>query len=574
MPDQANENDRIIGDISRKIDDANNILVALSNSPSVDEMAAALGLTMILNSIGKHVTAIYSGDTPNAIEFLNPEKTFENNIDSLQDFIIALSKEKADHLRYKVEGDFVKIYITPYKTSISKDDLEFTKGDFNVDLVIAIGVETPMELDKTLSEHGRVIDNAEIVNISCDRPGKMGGIEWCDQTASSVSEMIVMLGGSLQGGVQFDEQMATALLTGIISGTDRFLNEKTTPNAMGIASRLMQAGADQQLISINISKTGSKKAETEEKVEEKTEEKPDEKEEEPKVEEEKTEDAATPNEAPVAVPTAPKVSEPAVTPVVPETPSVTEAPTVPVAPVVNEAPVAAPMNTAAIYPSGNEAEEYVPSTPKDYSAMMDQVLDEPLPNPAMQAAPVVPIAPEVNPVPNMDYMAYNPVDATVTQPVTPMPQPVQPMQTAQSVIQPVVQPVQPVVQPMAQPVMQSMTQPVTQPVVQPMAQPVQPVTEPIMQPVAQPVMEPIVSQPVETQSTPAPVELTQPELVTPQEINLPPAPMPPVDTNSAMPPQDSAMQQGNATPVATDQDQTIGQITQANDPSAFKIPGM
>ena len=108
---EAPKKDGVFEKVLSKINDAENVLIALSDNPSVDEMASAIGLTMVLDSVGKHATAIYSGKTPNVLEFLKPQETFEVNTDSLQDFIIALNKEKADHLRYKVDGDFVKVYI-------------------------------------------------------------------------------------------------------------------------------------------------------------------------------------------------------------------------------------------------------------------------------------------------------------------------------------------------------------------------------------------------------------------------------------------------------------------------------
>ena len=91
--------------IADKIKNSENILVALSRDPSVDEIAAAIGLALFLDGIQKHTTAIYSGRTPDALAFLRPEETFETDTDSLQDFIIALSKDKADHLRYKLDGE-------------------------------------------------------------------------------------------------------------------------------------------------------------------------------------------------------------------------------------------------------------------------------------------------------------------------------------------------------------------------------------------------------------------------------------------------------------------------------------
>ena len=178
--------------IAEKIKSSNNILVALSRDPNVDEISAAIGLTMILNKLGKHVTAIYSGETPNTLEFLKPEQTFEKNTNSLQDFIIALHKDKADHLRYKIEGDYVKVYITPYKTTISQTDFEFSQGDFNVDLVISIDVENAESLDGALSEYGRIMHDATAVNITTNQAGRFAELEWSDPSESSVCEMIVI----------------------------------------------------------------------------------------------------------------------------------------------------------------------------------------------------------------------------------------------------------------------------------------------------------------------------------------------------------------------------------------------
>lgn len=242
-----------IQQIIEKIEGAKSVLVALSSNPSLDEMAAALGLTLMLDKMGKHTTAIYSGETPNALEFLKPAETFEKNTHSLQEFIVALDKEKADHLRYKVDGAFVKIYITPYKTNITKDDLEFSRGDCNVDLVIAMNVLASKDLDGALAEHGRILHNATTINIAAGAAGRFGEIEWNETRASSVSEMVFSLVNELKEQTEgIGKDVATALLTGIVAATNRFSNEKTMPQTMTTAARLMAAGADQQLVSANI----------------------------------------------------------------------------------------------------------------------------------------------------------------------------------------------------------------------------------------------------------------------------------------------------------------------------------
>lgn len=248
MQEGANAKQQIV----EKLKSSTNILVTVSTNPSVDELSAALSLTLMLNKMDKHATAVFSGVIPPAIEFLNPEKTLENTVDSLRDFIIALDKEKADRLRYKVDGDMVRIFITPYRTTISEKDLEFSQGDFNVEAIVALGVEQREDLDKAIAAHGRILHDATVVTIDTKQgDSDLGSIDWQDPNASSLCEMLMSLSEALQGGL-VDEQIATALLTGIVAATDRFSNDHTKPRVMTMAAQLMAAGANQQLIATKL----------------------------------------------------------------------------------------------------------------------------------------------------------------------------------------------------------------------------------------------------------------------------------------------------------------------------------
>ncbi|GAC1387866.1 MAG: hypothetical protein NVS1B7_2320 [Candidatus Saccharimonadales bacterium] len=237
--------------VVERITQANNVLVTVSANPSVDQLSAAIGFTLLLNKMGKHGTAVFSGEVPSTIEFLEPEKTIEKTTDSLRDFIIALDKSKADKLRYKIEDSHVKIFITPYRTSISDKDLEFSQGDFNVDVVVALGVHDQNDLDQAITAHGRILHDATVITIGVTESSNLGSLNWVDSTASSLSEMLAILGDSL-GQNLLDEQMATALLTGIVAETDRFSNAKTSAATMSVSAKLMQAGANQQLIATKL----------------------------------------------------------------------------------------------------------------------------------------------------------------------------------------------------------------------------------------------------------------------------------------------------------------------------------
>ncbi len=241
--------------LADKLKGANNILVTVSRNPSVDQLAACIGLTLLLTKLNKHAAAVFSGEVPSTLEFLQPEETIEKTTDSLRDFIIALDKSKADKLRYKVEDNIVRIFITPYRTSITQDDLDFSQGDFNVDVVVALGVQNQADLDEAITAHGRILHDATVAALNISGQGDLGTMNWNDPQASSLSELVTELAERL-GKDLIDGQIATALLTGIVAETNRFSNEKTSPQTMSASATLMSAGANQQLVASKLDESG------------------------------------------------------------------------------------------------------------------------------------------------------------------------------------------------------------------------------------------------------------------------------------------------------------------------------
>lgn len=570
---QAKNND-ILTKVVGKIDNASNILIAVSKDPTADELAAALGLTMMLDNIGKHATAIYSGETPNMLKFLNPEKTFESNTNSLQDFIIALNKDKADHLRYKVDGEYVKVFITPYKTTIDEGDLEFSHGDYNVDLVIALGVQTADDLDAALYEHGKILHDAGSINITDEEPGKFAEIEWNEPGKSSVSEMVSDLAYAMKDKVKLNKAMATALLTGIIAKTDRFSNDETTPRTMDVAAKLMEAGANQKQISENIEAAEEAEEEKEENELEVSKDEPEKSDE--ALDLDKLADEAS-GKVPAEKPK--ELEEPkdeTQLDVHPEStgPAVADSPTesalggsVGVPPATSpidssltpeeqlDQLVAQPATSASaleelqksaseVYPNpqddvdGMNKGDTVPepvSTPTDYGQMMEEALAEPLPNPAAQATPQAPTGPELNHIPDMEYMPH-----AQTTPVT-VPQMEGDFLTAPTGAEPVPAPAMPEMP----------------------AAPVAPVAP------AMPAMPetPVAPAMPETPAMPEMPAMPGPS-VAPVEGMSEPVPQPVVN------PAPDANAQFMAEPQPLQSDLTASQLEQANDPGAFKIPGM
>ena len=546
LDDISNITNRVV----EKIKASENILIALSKNPNIDEISAALGLAMILDTIHKHVTAIFSGQVPNVLQFLKPEETFEKTTNSLQDFIIALSKDKVDHISYKIEGDFVKVYVTPYKATIGQSDLSMSHGDYNVDLVICFNVISGDEIDPALSEYGRIMHDATAINLTVDTPGRFAELEWQDSNVSSISEMIVGLADRL-GLASFSEQVATALLTGIVASTDHFSNPRTSSNTMSIASKLMSFGANQQLISSQIMEKIKTPDETQVPATPAT------------AESRATEALVAPNpltaesqvsEAPVAPNSLTADPQVAQAPVAPNPPAASVAPAVPatsVAPVIPSAPAASatPTTPAPVIsaPLSENTLDYTEIEPNPNQTLDGQPLES-QPAPAAQAidsqytpayqAPINPAAAAAsavmennfiqNPEPNLPQPNYTNETPNYQAPVMPTP----PLNFAQNLATPT-QLAQPAS--FAAPTSLTTPAPLTQPT--PLAAPIsqgQPMqfTAPVSQAQPMPYVEPM--QPTPMAAPVEPVQFTQP--VQPMAPIPPVQPMEPMQSMPSVPP--------------------------------------
>lgn len=375
-----------------RLKEANNVLVTVSTNPSVDQLSACIGITLLLNHLNKHATAVFSGTVPSTIEFLKPDDTLEKNTDSLRDFIIALDKSKADKLRYKVEDKVVKIFITPYRTSISDKDLDFSQGDFNVDVVLALGVHDRADLDKAIMDHGRILHDATVISVNNKDQGNLGAINWVNLNASSLAEMMVEMAHGLTTDA-LDGQMATAFMTGIVAETARFSNDKTSPRTMSLASELMGAGANQQLIASKLDAAQPIQPKSDDSVAPASDETPaenvdgslqishDENAPDSNTPEQPKEESPQPTDSNSSIDdlfdglTNPSTDTPP--PLPPTTPATDEAPASPLPPLPDEPAASEPLPTTPITGVTNRNEPSLPQTPAGMPNRPSMALDPP-----------------------------------------------------------------------------------------------------------------------------------------------------------------------------------------------------
>lgn len=235
--------------ILQKIKDAiaksNNIGIVVGQDPTLDQMAAALALNILLNQVNKK--SVVAAPTEPIVEIsslvgINKVQTSLGG--DAGDLVVSFPYVEGDieKVSYTLENDFLNIIVKAGENGLSFDerDVRYTRGSGNVDLLFVVGTAKMSELGDLIS--GDKIGNAKIVNIDNKKENQgFGDIVLVDPQASSVSEIMGDLVLSL--GFHIDVDAAQNLLNGVTEATANFQDPRTTALALEIASLMMKSGA-------------------------------------------------------------------------------------------------------------------------------------------------------------------------------------------------------------------------------------------------------------------------------------------------------------------------------------------
>lgn len=221
-------------------------LILLPATPSSDALAAGLGLLLVLEKMGKAAKVVSPNFTlPPGHDFLPKNGAIEQRLSSLRNFVITVdtSRVKLDTLSYDVRDDRLHIYLSPKQGTYESKDVTTSAGQFSHDLIIVLDVPSLERLGPLYNDNAEFFYQVPVLNIDHHTENtRYGHTNVVDVVASSVSEILFEILRGI-GFQHLDEQVATSLLTGIISKTKIFQNQLVTPKSLAVASHLMSAGA-------------------------------------------------------------------------------------------------------------------------------------------------------------------------------------------------------------------------------------------------------------------------------------------------------------------------------------------
>ena len=222
-----------------------------------DSVASALCLYRILKHQGKTPELVCEDfSAKQNLSFLPQLELIRPEISSLRKFVISIdtSKSKIGELSYETKNDFLHIYLTPKSGSFESKHIKTSTTDYQHDLIITIDTPDMDSLGKMYGEAADFFHHTPILNIDHSPANEQyGQINYVDLTASSNGEVIFMLAKEMDHPI--DEDLATAMLTGIISKTRSFKIGTLTPRVLTVASELVSLGAKRDKIVSNLYRT-------------------------------------------------------------------------------------------------------------------------------------------------------------------------------------------------------------------------------------------------------------------------------------------------------------------------------
>lgn len=234
-------------------------LILLPVYPTQDALATGLALALFLEELGKSPSlgSDNISEKKSELDFLRTPKNFLDSISGGRDFVLSFNTERNSILNVETERfeKELRIVLTPEHGTIDPRDFSFILAKYKFDLVMTVSAPDKESLGKMYEDNPDIFYEVPIINIDYHSGNEQyGQLNLVEVTASSSSEIVASL--LAQVGKEFLQNgVAEALLTGIMAATESFQKKNTTPRALEIASKLMEAGADQQKIVKNLYKT-------------------------------------------------------------------------------------------------------------------------------------------------------------------------------------------------------------------------------------------------------------------------------------------------------------------------------
>jgi len=238
------ENSQITEQIKTTFDNSKNILIAIKKNPSLDSVAGALALYAGFVKSQKSVTI--ACETSLTVEFGNLFSV-DKILTSLggNNMIISFDYTEGaiEKVSYNVENNKFNLIIQPKEGQKPplKDKIDFSYSGANFDSVFIVDCDSFNDLGNLYTQEQKLYSEKPTINVNYkqDNPA-FATINVHDFNSSSASETVAKLLKTL--GIAFEQDLATNILTGIMTQTGNLQKAQFTADLFEIIAACLRSG--------------------------------------------------------------------------------------------------------------------------------------------------------------------------------------------------------------------------------------------------------------------------------------------------------------------------------------------
>lgn len=233
------------------------ILITTREHAGVDAVSAAVAMGRLLKKLNKSFDIVVPGKTDEKIPSFLPQDTLvSNDVGATRTFHIRVDTTTIplSELMYDVKDGILDITLVPTHHTWTPADVTTQYGEDRYDLIIAIDCPDMSSLGALGRDHADLFYRTTVCNIDCHASNEYWGqVNLVDLTAVSTTE--VLYHWMREQEFVLDEQIATALLAGMIVETKSFRTPNVTPKTLITSSELIELGARRDEIVLNLWRT-------------------------------------------------------------------------------------------------------------------------------------------------------------------------------------------------------------------------------------------------------------------------------------------------------------------------------
>lgn len=229
-------------------------LIVIRQDWNGDALSSALALAVFLRKLDKKVEIVCSNFKP-AINFsFLPCLEIKPTLDNVQNFVITIdiTKTGLGEFEYNEADNKLNIFITPKVGQLDKDNVSMSMAGFKYDLIFLINCPDLESVGSIYQVNADFFYNTTKINIDHSSQNEYyGNLNLVNLAATATGEILFDLFKEWREEL-IDDNIATYLLTSIISATKNFKTTEVTPRLLTLAGILIAKGARRDQIIQNL----------------------------------------------------------------------------------------------------------------------------------------------------------------------------------------------------------------------------------------------------------------------------------------------------------------------------------